>query len=321
MNTYKHATTMLILGLLVSLNTIACSDENNATQNTTDDMGSTTVQGDMDGTSTTDSGGTDEPDLETYDPFDDCPVAARPVYVIDADGFKLLSFDPPTLSFQEVGSVANCPSTVPDATPFSMSVDRNADAWVLYNSGELFIYEIETGSCYKSRFSPTEDFALFGMGFVLDDVDQQTDVLYIAGDGNGPGDGEPSHLGKVNFATNTYDHIAGPLSGDPELTGTASGDLWGFFPDTTPAQVARIDLENGQLHESFPISQISDSALAWAFAFWGGSFWVFYTGENDTSTRVIKVDPSTSQSTEVLRDTGYLIVGAGVSTCAPTQEM
>ena len=145
MNTYKHATTMLILGLFVSLNTIACSDENNATQNTTDDMDPTTVQGDMDGTSTTDSGGTDEPDLETYDPFDDCPVAARPMYVIDADGFKLLSFDPPTLSFQEVGSVANCPSTVPDATPFSMSVDRNADAWVLYNSGELFIYECESG--------------------------------------------------------------------------------------------------------------------------------------------------------------------------------
>lgn len=279
---------------------------------------------DMSGSSSSDSGtggGQDATaDMTPVDRFKDCPVAARPVYVVDAAGFKLLSFDPPTLTFEEVGSVAGCPSQVSGATPFSMAVDRDANAWVLYNSGELFIYEIENRRCLPTNFRPTQDFALFGMGFVLDWPDLQEDILYIAGDGSGPGDMNPSDLGRVNFVASTYERIAGPLPGDPELTGTASGELWGFFPGTMPAQVARIDRETGDLRERFDIPQIDDQAAAWAFAFWGGDFWVFYTGAADDSTRVIKVDPETNQSTEVLRDTGYLIVGAGVSTCAPLEN-
>ncbi len=252
--------------------------------------------------------------------FEDCPVAARPIYVIDADGFKLLSFDPRELEFTEVGDVANCPSQFQDATPFSMAVDRNADAWVLYNSGELFLYSIENKDCILTRFRADQQFALYGMGFVRDwPQNPLDDILYIAGDGSGPGDGEPSNLGSANFGTSQMEFIAGPLAGDPELTGTASGELWGFFPETEPAQVAQIDRQSGGLGTSFDIPQISDQANAWAFAFWGGDFWVFYKGAEDPSTRVIRVQPSTGDVSEVISDTGYLIVGAGVSTCAPLE--
>ena len=303
---------------------VACSDPAEDGEAVTIEVGS-----DMAGATTSDDGmstggeqGADATaDLAApVDRFKDCPVAARPVYVVDAAGFKLLSFDPPTLSFKEVGSVAGCPSQVNGATPFSMAVDRDANAWVLYNSGELFIYEIENKRCMPTNFRPTQEFALFGMGFVLDWPNLQEDILYIAGDGSGPGDMNPSDLGRVNFVEPDYERIAGPLPGDPELTGTANGELWGFFPNTDPAQVARIDRVTGELHERFDIPQIDDQAAAWAFAFWGGDFWVFYTGAEDDSTRVIKVDPETNQSTEVLRDTGYLIVGAGVSTCAPLEN-
>lgn len=252
--------------------------------------------------------------------FEDCPVAARPIYVIDADGFKLLSFDPQAMAFTEVGSVANCPTQVQGATPFSMAVDRNADAWVLYNSGEMFLYSIQNKDCIATRFRANSEFALFGMGFVRDWPDHvDEDILYIAGDGSGPGDEELSSLGQIDFVDSTYERIAGPLAGDPELTGTASGELWGFFPETDPAQVAQIDRATGAIGTNFPIPQITDQANAWAFAFWGGEFWVFYKGGEDPSTRVIRVRPESGEVTEVISDTGYLIVGAGVSTCAPLE--
>src|SRR5262245_53877375 len=69
------------------------------------------------------------------------------IYVVDqANNF--LSFDPrligtPQSPFNLIG-VLNCPAGLPQpgwtspATPFSMSVDRNGVAWVLYTSGEIF---------------------------------------------------------------------------------------------------------------------------------------------------------------------------------------
>ena len=36
------------------------------------------------------------------------------------------------------------------ATPFSMSVDREGQAWVLYTSGEIFKVSIEDASCADS---------------------------------------------------------------------------------------------------------------------------------------------------------------------------
>lgn len=253
--------------------------------------------------------------------FNDCPVEARPIYVIDAAEYKLLSFDPTTLAFTEVGNVAGCPSQVRDATPFSMGVDREANAWVLYNSGEMFIYNISEKKCYPTNFRPNDEFALFGMGFVLDQPGSQTDVLYIAGDGSGPGDEQPSQLGKVEIATSRYIGLGATFEGDPELTGTASGELWGFFPDTAPAKVAQIDRESGALKTTFPMPQIMGDTIAWAFAFWGGDFWVFQMGADDRSSRVYKVETDDGSVSEVVSDSGYVIVGAGVSTCAPLQVM
>jgi len=74
--------------------------------------------------------------------FLDCPVEARPIYVVDATvagnraDFKLLRFEPEQATFTAIGQL-DCPSAR-DATPFSMSVDRRGRAWVLYSSGEIF---------------------------------------------------------------------------------------------------------------------------------------------------------------------------------------
>jgi hypothetical protein len=53
---------------------------------------------------------------------------------------------------------------------------------------------------------------------------------------------------------------------------------------------------------------------SFAFAFWGGAFYIF-TGDSGNST-VTKYDPSDG-SVSFQGTSPGLIVGAGVSTCAP----
>ncbi len=61
------------------------------------------------------------------------------------------------------------------------------------------------------------------------------------------------------------------------------------------------------------------SPSAWAFAFWGGRYYVFIEETLAPSTDVWRLDPSDGSFERVLEDTGYRIVGAGVSTCAPVE--
>jgi len=112
----------------------------------------------------------------------------------------------------------------------------------------------------------------------------------------------------------------GTLTGSPELTGNALAELWGFFPDATPMSVRQIDRTNGETLREIDVSVIDGIGLgasAWAFAFWGGRYYLFYMGALDVSTSIWRVDPGTGAVDSVAPEIGYRIVGAGVSTCAP----
>ena len=56
---------------------------------------------------------------------------------------------------------------------------------------------------------------------------------------------------------------------------------------------------------------------AWAFAFWGGDFWIFLTKGSETATTVYQIDGMTGTIKGTTAAPGRTIVGAGVSTCAP----
>src|SRR5215467_13439782 len=60
-----------------------------------------------------------------------CSAAATFVYVVDVVG-TMYKFDPPTGIFTTVGAVSCA-----NGQAFSMSVDRNAVAWVLLQNGNL----------------------------------------------------------------------------------------------------------------------------------------------------------------------------------------
>ena len=120
---------------------------------------------------------------------------------------------PPSLRFEPLGRL-NCPTRFAGNNPFSMSIDREANAWVLYGDSrpdantpsELFVVNTSTNECLTTKFESTRDFRLFGMGFVVDTLGSQDDVLHIAGSAGGPGDPNQK-LGVVNFATLDYEPI------------------------------------------------------------------------------------------------------------------
>lgn len=250
------------------------------------------------------------------------------IYVVD-DENNFLSFDPAKLGtgadpFTLIGEL-DCNagfSIVPGqggpGTPFSMSVDRNGTAWVLHSSGEIFHVSIADASCQESGFDTRQgQYDLFGMGFASDSEGSATETLFIAG--GAAGDISPGRLGYIANLTVTD---VGDLNADslygPELTGTGEGKLYGYFPDPDDPFIQELDKASGALVGTpYPMTgRGGEGNLAWAFAHWGGDFYVFLTLGNDG--QVYRVDLPSGAETVVVDDLPYRVVGAGVSTCAPT---
>lgn len=251
-----------------------------------------------------------------------CPPEARPVYVVEADEGnplgqgKLVRFDPKERAFTEIGEL-DCPAA-PTGQPFSMSVDRDATAWVLYSTGELFEVSTSDASCQSTTFAEGQSgYDVFGMGFVLNTPNTEDETLYVAG-GSGPGDGVPPRIGYITFPDLALRDVA-EIGGWPEMSGTAAAELWAFFPNPVSgtARVSRIVPATGEEVETIPVDAlITGDPNAWAFAHWGGNFYMFYKSQTDPSTSVFEVQRDGTIE-EILPDTGRFIVGAGVSTCAP----
>ena len=239
---------------------------------------------------------------------DPCLARARVIYTIDEDNM-LRAFDPKNLKFVNIGFLM-CPAG--GASPFSMGVDHNAVAWVLYNNGEIFQVDTQTAACKPTAFVPNQgDFDLFGMGFVADKKGVVTaEHLYVAGLDN-------MQLGVMD-TMNLAIKPVGPINGNPELTGTGGATLWAFFPDEAMPRVALIDKATGAEGTQFMLGALAGTPSAWAFAFWGGDFWIFLRRLGDNSTHVWRLESANGKVTDVVPNTGFGIVGAGVSICAPT---
>ncbi|MCA9633292.1 MAG: hypothetical protein KC766_36825 [Myxococcales bacterium] len=240
-----------------------------------------------------------------------CASGAEWIYLVDSNNV-LLQFRPDSLTLTPIGNL-NCPSSAGD-TPFSMAVDRDATAWVLYQSGNIFHVDTSSAACSATSFQPGQaGLDNFGMGFVSND-DDDGESLFVAG-------GTSVTVGNATLAsidTQTLQlSTIGQINGWPELTGTGNGQLWAFSPNTTPPTIQRLDKTNGSVAESFNVNQLTGSPSAWAFAFWGGGFYVFLQRALENSTNIWFFDPGTQSLTQAVNNTGYRIVGAGVSTCAP----
>jgi hypothetical protein len=267
---------------------------------------------------------------------DDCSGAAKLIYVVD-ENETLYSFTPNQTDitqsvFATIGKMA-CPNTT-NFQAFSMAVDREANAWVeLQNPGnglftppspsEVFKVSTTNASCAATSFTAGQGgFDEFGMGFAANASMSTAETLYVVGGAilDGTGSGTTTSLGSLDTSSLGITTLAGNITGSPELTGTGLGDLWGFFPDlstlggssSTP-YIGQIDKATGAISGQIMLPTLPSGASAWAFAFYGGDFFIFLSTTGNT---VVYQVSNGALKTATLK-TDKKIVGAGVSTCAP----
>jgi hypothetical protein len=247
----------------------------------------------------------------------DCPDAeATLVYVVTTEN-ELFSFFPPDGSFKFISKIA-CPAGN-GATPFSMAVDRKGVAYVEFTDNKLYRVSTATGACIGTPFQPNQQgFGAFGMGYATNDVGP-TETLFVAGTRDTMQAVSPG-LARID-KTFTLQKVGNfvPDIARAELTGTGDGRLYAFYTkgimNGPPSYIGEIDTNTAHIIAETPFPTV-DQGNGWAFAFWGGDFYMFTApgGASDV-TRWRPAD----NSVRVVAKLPTRIVGAGVSTCAPSQ--
>ena len=242
-----------------------------------------------------------------------CAQETQFIYTLAADT-TLSRFDPPTLTFTTIG-LLDCPTVF--ASPFSMAVDRNAQAWVVFTDGTLARVDTKTAKCTPTSFVPGQSgFMTFGMGFSSNSPGSADETLFVSESSFG---GSTLGLAKIDVQTLKLTPVGkyDKLNARAEMTGTGDARLFAAF-EGSPYNVAQVQKADAKVLSQAPQSAINyaPGSSNFAFAFWGGDFWLF-VGPG-TSTDVFQYKPATGVTTKV-SSTPAEIVGAGVSTCAPTK--
>lgn len=251
-------------------------------------------------------------------PVADCSDGTDLVWLVSDDN-TLHTFDPRAVAFARKGTLA-CPSGGARAT--SMAVDRHGVAYVRHSDGSVWRVDTRSLACTPFELAPPQDgFAQFGMGFSTETAGGVNERLFLA-DSGGRG------LARLDTATGRVEPVGafdGAFTGKAaELTGTGDGKLYGLFV-TVPMQIAPVSKGTGEVGAPLPLADVY-AGDAWAFAFHSDAFWVFTHSKGGVpgapaaqgGSDLTRVDRGTGR-VEVLRQKiGFRVVGAGVSTCAPT---
>lgn len=257
------------------------------------------------------------PPIDARPPSDvvrtDCPDADATLIYVITTSYQLYSFYPTDGTFKLIGNIA-CPAG-PGATPFSMAVDRKGTAYILFNDENLYRVSTLNAACVATSYTPRQfGFGVFGMGFATNDVGP-TETLFVAGDDRNAASEGLARIDPTNFQLTPVDEFSPPLR-LAELTGTGDGRLFAYYRkgvNTPPSYIGEIDPNTANVVGEKRLDTV-DQGQGWAFAFWGGDFYIFHApGGGSVVTRYRPSDDSVTQVATL----PTVIVGAGVSTCAP----
>jgi outer membrane protein assembly factor BamB len=216
------------------------------------------------------------------------------IYVV-TESANLLRFDPASATFQAIGPLIY--TFIITSVPSSMAVDRTNTAYVAHLDGTIARVDTQTGVSTATAYSGP--FTSFGMGFVRD-PGGMSETLYIA-----PNNG----LAAVDMTTWRTMFVGTWSLGLSELSGSPDGRLFAFVGST----VSQVDPSTAGVLATIAVVHL-DVGAGWAFAYWGGDFYLF-TAPNGSSI-VTRFRPSDGSLVQVA-SLSQIIVGAGVSTCAP----
>jgi hypothetical protein len=264
----------------------------------------------------------------------DCPAGARQYVYVLSDTNNLYAFDPTKFpsatAFTLVGAVPCVPA---GSYVNAMAIDRHGTGYINFHDGS--IVEMTTSAplvCTPTSFTPnqlgfTND---LGMAFSTDAVGSTSETLYVS-DNGGPGGGctqTTPGLGCVGLGLAKLDVSSWTLTQlgaytntaaeyNAELTGAGDAKLYGFFT-TNPSSYGPINKTNGHTDSPAPtvVSSISVATGGYAFSFWGGDFYFYIAPTGNTVPQHLNTKTGTVTPGAML---SFVVVAAGVSTCAPTQ--
>jgi hypothetical protein len=233
------------------------------------------------------------------------------IYVVLEDK-RLFAFDPRDATFSPRGAL-DCMATI---NAYSMAVDRKGVALVELEGdpdqggGQVLRVDTKDGTCTPTSYVPDPTFKAFGMGYAANTEDDG-ETLYLASDTGSLARLDPKTLERTEI---------GPFSkpiGKAELTGTGDGRLFGFGVETSESHLSEISPDTAKVLRD-RLLPIGANFTDWAFANWGSDFY-FFTSTSmapGSVSIVTKYDPTAHTLKRVATAPG-LIVGSGVSTCAP----
>lgn len=239
------------------------------------------------------------------------------IYAVSNDA-TLFRFDPRKLPGDPFHRIATL-TCDPSSTLNSMAVDRSGIAWLGYHNGKVHRASIIDGKCAAAGAAPRGAPTTFGMGFVTDGPKATTEKLFVAGAA-----GKSKQLATLDTSTTptTWTPVAAiPLAAEhPELTGTGDGRLFAYFPSPGRGFVQELDRATAKpIGDRWTLEGgTRDRVSSYAFAHWGGVFYVFSTADRNSTVHAIHM--KTGKQELVKQNLPYAIVGAGVSTCAPLLE-
>jgi hypothetical protein len=235
---------------------------------------------------------------ETLDP--DSTRTVRPLVYVISDEARLYSFDPRISGKSAYGLVGqlDCKSR---GNPRSMGIDRKGTGWVFYDTGQLFRVDLLDASCESTPYRHPSRNTMLGMGFTSDAPGSSAETLHIMSPEFG--------LATLDLSRLTVSST-GKLRMSAELTGGGDARLFAFEADTGDlVEIDRATLGTKRIHTFADIR----GARAWAFARFGGKFYVF-SARGFARSRTTELDPVTKLARIRDDDVGFVIVGAGQST-------
>lgn len=306
------ASRLVLVCALFVVSFAACSTRVTPTR----DVGSGGGDDDASGGGDIDTGGGGGP-VDAGADFDACGAATGAVQctsiytITGTQPPALFRFDPACGTFEEIGPVMCTGSGPLAATPYSMAVSREGVAWVVYTNGRIYNVDVQTAACTPTTYMANQmGFTEFGMGFASDAVGATTETLYVSRNAAPYGLARIDTTSLVLTPIGNYDGA----SGRAELTGTGDARLFGAF-EGTPFVVAEIERTSGHILSTAP-QAVGMTSSNFAFAAYGGDFYLF-VGPG-AYTDVYRYRPRTGESVRVVSNFDQEVVGAGVSTCAPT---
>jgi hypothetical protein len=237
---------------------------------------------------------------------------------------SLFQIDPQAGTVTELGALTGLPPTsfMNGELAINMTVDRTGGVWVVFlhgyghdgDSSELFACDPTSLACagvgVTLQASPTDQ-ALDGIAFVSNGT-STPDTLYVAGSFlQMHGD----YLGTIDLAGKHLSTL-GPITYNwSKLTGTSDGRLF----DIQGFAWVELDTSTGAVKRTGSLPLHSSSVPNSAAAFWGGDLWLFEGNPtpNTYTSDVFRYSLASGALSKQSFEVPAMVVGAGVSTCAP----